>query len=170
MASSLSMNHVAVVGYSCLLTFSVTKLSDTISRPVDFFANLLLLTGLASLIAYHIKLIQTGKDIDQDPVQRNLRLTAHSTITAFFLITLTPYSTSHFSMYDWFGLTGHASLFVFVLKNLSQVFGVGMLALYFIGASLRAGTKDGLEVIQFIGRLLMTIFFVLAFVHGVIPK
>jgi len=164
------MTHIAVVGYSCLLAFSLTKLRDTVSRPLDLLANLLLITGLSSLIAYHVKLIQTGKDIEQDPVQRKLRLTAHSTITAFFLITLTPYSTAHFSIYDWFGLAGHASLFVFVLKNMSQLFGIGMLTLYFTGASLRAGSKQGLELIQFVGRLLMTIFFVVAFVQGVIPK
>jgi len=166
----MDMNHVAVVGYSALFAFSVTKLKDTVRNSLDFFANLLLLTGLLSLIIYHIKLIQTGKDIDQDTMQRNLRLTAHSTLTTFFLITLTPYSTSRFSSYDWFGLAGHASLFVFVLKNMSQIFGVGMLALYFIGATLRAGSKRGLELLQFFGRMLMTIFFVVAFINGVIPK
>jgi hypothetical protein len=164
------MNHVAVVGYSALFIFSLTKLKDTVARPVDLLANLLLLTGVGSLISYHVKLIQTGKDIDEDPAQRQLRLTAHSTITAFFLITLTPYSTAHFSLYDWFGLAGHASLFLFVMKNMSQLFGIGMLALYFTGASIRAGSKQGLELIQFIGRLLMTIFFVVAFIRGVMPQ
>lgn len=165
-----SMNHVAVIGYSALFIFSLTKLRDTVSRPIDLFANILLLTGVGSLIAYHVKLIQTGKDINEDPAQRQLRLTAHSTITAFFLITLTPYSTAHFSLYDWFGLVGHSSLFLFVFKNMSQLFGIGMLALYFTGASIRAGSKQGLELVQFVGRLLMTIFFVVAFVQGVLPK
>ena len=164
------MNHVAVIGYSALFIFSLTKLRDTVSRPIDLFANILLLTGVGSLIAYHVKLIQTGKDINEDPAQRQLRLTAHSTITAFFLITLTPYSTAHFSLYDWFGLVGHSSLFLFVFKNMSQLFGIGMLALYFTGASIRAGSKQGLELVQFVGRLLMTIFFVVAFVQGVLPK
>jgi hypothetical protein len=164
----MDMNHVAVAGYSALFAFSVTKLKDTVRNSLDFFANLLLLTGLLSLIIYHVKLIQTGHDIDADPVQRNLRLTAHSTLTTFFLITLTPYSSSRFSPYDWFGLAGHASLFVFVLKNMSQFFGVGMLALYFIGATMRSGSKGGLEMLQFFGRVLMTIFFVVAFVQGVV--
>jgi len=164
------MNYVAATGWSALFLFSLTKLKDTMNRPVDLFANLLLLTGLASLIAYQVKLIQTGKDIEQDPVQRKLRLTAHSTLTAFFLITLTPYSAAHFSLYDWFGLVGHASLFILVLKNMSQLFGVGMLALYFTGASMRAGSKQGLELIQFAGRLIMTVFFVVAFIQGVMPK
>ena len=166
----MSMNYVAVTGYSALFFFSLTKLTDTMNRPLDLLANLLLLTGLASLITYHVKLIQTGKDIEQDPAQRKLRLTAHSTLTAFFLITLTPYSASHFSLYDWFGLAGHASLFILVLKNMSQLFGLGMLALYFTGSSIRAGSKQGLEIIQFIGRLLMTVFFVVAFIQGVMPK
>lgn len=164
------MNHVAVVGYSALFIFSLTKLRDTINSPIDLFANLLLLTGIGALIAYHVKLIQSGKDINEDPVQRQLRLIAHSTITAFFLITLTPYSMSNFRFYDWFGLLGHSTLFVSVFKNMSQLFGVGMLALYFTGASIRAGSKEGLEILQFVGRLLMTIYFVVAFVQGVMPK
>jgi hypothetical protein len=53
---------------------------------------------------------------------------------------------------------------------MSQLFGVGMLALYFTGASMRAGSKQGLELIQFAGRLIMTVFFVVAFIQGVMPK
>jgi predicted membrane channel-forming protein YqfA (hemolysin III family) len=167
---SLSMNHVAVLGYSALFIFSLTKLQYTINSPADLLANLLLLTGLGSLITYHVKLIQTGKDINEDPVQKQLRLIAHSTITIFLLATLTPYTFSTFRFYDWFALLGHSSLFVSVLRNMSQLFGVGMLALYFIGASIRAGSKEGLEMLQAIGRLLMTIFFVTAFIQGVTPK
>ena len=166
---SLSMNHVAVVGYSALFIFSLTKLRYTISSKADLFGNLLLLTGLGALISYHVRLIQTGKDINKDPMQYKLRLIAHSTISAFFLLTLTPYTFSTFRFYDWFGLLGHASLFVFVLRNMSQLFGIGMLALYFAGASIRAGSKEGLEMLQFVGRLLMTIFFVVAFMQGVLP-
>ena len=166
---SLSMNHVAVVGYSALFIFSLTKLQYTMNSPVDLFANLLLLTGLGALIAYHVKLIQTGKDINEDPVQRQLRLLAHSTLTVFLLLTLTPYTFSTFRFYDWFALLGHSSLFVSVLRNMSQLFGVGMLALYFAAASIRAGSKQGLEMLQAVGRLLMTIFFVTAFLQGVLP-
>jgi membrane-associated HD superfamily phosphohydrolase len=164
------MNYVAVVGYSCLFVFSTLKLKDTIKNKLDLLANLLLLTGLGTLIAYHVRLIQTNKSIDKDALQRKLRLVAHSSITTFFLITLLPYSFSHFSSYDVFGLAGHVSLFVAVLKNMSQLFGVGMLALYFVGSSMRAGSKQGIEMLQFTGRLLMTIFFIVTFINAFIPQ
>jgi hypothetical protein len=163
-----TLDHVAVVGYSALFIFSMTKLRVTRKNPLDFVSNLFLLTGLGALILYHINMIRTELDVDKSTTQYSLRLVAHSAITSFFIITLIPYSKSVFRPYDWFGLAGHSYLFIAVLRNISQLFGIGMLAIYFTGATLRAGSKEGLELLQFAGRAFMTFFFVLSFVRGVL--
>lgn len=161
------MDHVAVVGYSLLLVFALYKLGDTLSRPVDLVANIALITGLGALIAYHVQKIRTGKDETSDATQKKLRLAAHSTLVAFLLLTLTFLSAAKFRFYDWFALLGHGSLFVAVWKNLSQLLGVGLLALYFLFATGRKFTARGMELLNLIGRALLTLFFVAAFVQGV---
>lgn len=162
------LDIIAVVGYSLLLAFSLYKLTDTIKRPVDFFANILLVIGLSALITYHANKLYKEKDETNDDLQKNVRLVAHSTITVFLLITLSPLSTASFSFYDWFALAGHSSLFVSVWTGITQLFGVGMLALYFIFATGRKFNQKGMELLQLFGRGLLTVFFVIAFVQGAV--
>lgn len=163
---STSQDVLAIVGYALLLGFSTYKLSSTFKRPVDLVANLLLLTGLVSLIAYHIRSVTTKKTEADDDAQKKLRLTAHSTLTAFLLATLSPLSAARFQLYDWFALAGHSSLFVSVLQSYSQLFGIAMLALYFIFATVRKVGMRGPEMANFIGRGLMAVFFIIAFLQG----
>lgn len=160
------MDIVAITGYSLLLVFSLYKLNDTMSRPMDLFANILLLIGLTSLIMYHVKKLQLQKDEASDAAQKNVRLVAHAAITSFLLITLTPLSAANFRFYDWFALFGHSTLFVSVWRGLSQLFGVSMLALYFIFATGRKFNQRGPELLQLVGRGLMTVFFVTASAQG----
>jgi len=166
----LTLNHVAMIGYSCLFLFGAYKLGDTYKRPVDFVANLLLLVGLGALIRYHYVNEMTGKDEINNTEQKNTRLLAHSCIITFFLLTLTAMSAARFQPYDWFGLSGHIVLFITVLKAMSQVVGLGLLALYFAFASYQKVGKGGMEILQLIGRLLMLLFFIAAFAMGLLQK
>ena len=165
------MNPLAITGYSILLTFVLYKLKDTISNPADFLANILIIAGLVSLIAYHVKVYKTHKDETNDATQRQLRLMAHATITSFLVITLSPLSNAKFMFYDWFALVGHSSLFVSVLAGLSQMFGILLLALYFGFAGARKVflKKDllSMEALNLVGRTLMFVFFSAAFYKGV---
>lgn len=165
------MNPLAITGYSILLVFTLYKLKDTNRTPADFLANVLIIVGLSALIMYHARLMKIKKDEKEDQGQRNLRLTAHSTITAFLLITLLPISMAKFQFYDWFALIGHSSLFISVYNNLSQLFGVGLLALYFFFAGGRKFLLKrklfGMEAMNLIGRFLMFVYFSVAFVKGV---
>jgi hypothetical protein len=158
---------IAIVGYSLLLIFSLYKLADTMKRPADLIANILLIVGLSALIMYHSKKLREKKDENNDKLQQNVRLVAHSTITLFLLFTLSPLSAAAFRFYDWFALAGHTSLFYSVWTGMSQLFGVGMLALYFIFATGRKFNQKGMELFQLFGRTLLTVFFVIAFAVGV---
>ena len=162
------MNAIAIGGYSLLLVFSLYKLADTMKRPVDFLANILLIVGLSALIMYHFKKLREAKDENNDKNQKMVRLVAHSTITLFLVLTLTPLSAAKFSFYDWFALAGHSSLFYSVWAGVSQLFGLGMLALYFIFATGRKFNQKGMELLQLFGRTLLTVFFVIAFAQGVV--
>jgi hypothetical protein len=165
------MNPLAITGYSILLIFTLYKLKDTNRSPADFLANIFIIAGLSALIMYHARLMKTKKDEKQDQGQRNLRLTAHSTIVAFLLITLLPISLAKFQFYDWFALIGHSSLFVSVYNNLSQLLGVGLLALYFFFAGGRKFLLKrklfSMEALNLLGRFLMFVYFTIAFVNGV---
>jgi hypothetical protein len=163
----MSNNIIAISGYSLLLAFSLYKLGDTMKRPADLTANLLLVVGLSSLIAYHARLLTTGKAEDLDPTQKSLRLIAHSSLVSFLLITLSPLSLANFQFYDWFALLGHSTLFASVSLNLSQIFGVGMLAIYFLFATAQKFGKSGPEIMNFVGRALLLVFFVVSFTQGI---
>lgn len=164
------MNEIAIAGYSLLLVFSLYKLADTLKRPVDFAANLLLITGLGALIAYHIRLLRTKKDVKDDTVQRRLRLLAHASLVAFLGITLSPLSAARFQFYDWFALAGHSSLFISVFANLSQLLGVGLLAVYFFFATGRKIGASGMELMNLVGRALLLLFFTVAFGQGAMAE
>ena len=165
MQIELPTNYLAAIGYYLLLAFSVYKLSDTVKRPVDLLANVLLIIGLFSLIAYHIRYIKTDKDEATDKTQRTLRLTAHSTITTFLLLTLTSLSSAKFQFYDWFALVGHSTLLVSVAKQMSQFIGIGALAMYYIFATAQKIGTSGLELLNLIGRAMLMVFFSLALIR-----
>jgi hypothetical protein len=164
------MDHIALFGFTFVFIFSLYKLSDTFSRPLDLFANVLLLVGLASLMTFHYKKITTGADVDTDPTQKQVRIVAHTCITAFFIITLAPMSKAVFRFYDNFALVAHAFLVYAVMTGQSQLLGVGLLALYFIFATYRKVQVSGfnMESLNMVGRLLLLIYFCIAFGTGLV--
>jgi hypothetical protein len=163
---SLPLDHIALAGYTLIFAFSLYKLSDTFARPVDLLANLLLLTGLGSLITYHFRKIRDKKDETNDMMQKRVREVAHSTIVVFFLLTLTPMSTAVFRFYDVFALVAHATLLVTVMYNMSQLAGVGLLAMYFAFGFYQKIDKGGMEMLNLVGRALLLVFFVVSFGTG----
>ena len=162
------MDHVALLGYSSLLGFALYKIKDTLSRPVDLAANIMLLLGLVALISYHAKHLQTGRDIQDDEEQKKMRLVAHATLTAFLLMTLSSMSVAVFQFYDWFALFGHISLFVSVWGGFTQLFGLIMLTFYFAFASAQKIGKGSMEVLQLVGRVLLLGFFAVASGKGLV--
>jgi hypothetical protein len=167
-ADNRNLDYVAIFGYLAIFIFSIFKIGDTTKRPVDLAANILLLAGLGALITYHLRHLQTGKDVQDDQMQKNTRLVAHASITAFLLLTLTSMSKAVFRYYDIFALLGHVSLFVFVLLGISQMFGIAMLALYFILGAMQKVGKGGMEVLQLVGRIALMVFFVVVFVKTLV--
>lgn len=138
---TLPLDHIALIGYSLVFAFALYKLSDTFARPVDFLANVLLLTGLGALITYHFRKIKEQKDEVNDIIQKRTREVAHFSIVAFFLLTLTPMSTAVFRFYDVFALIAHAILFITVMYNMSQLAGVGLLAHILCLESIKRSTR-----------------------------
>lgn len=165
----LPLDQIALFGYSLLFVFSVYKLSDTFKRPLDLFSNVLLLVGLLSLMVYHYRKIRTGKDEKTDASQKQVRLVAHTSITAFFLMTLAPFTKSVFRLYDIFGMTAHAYLILAVARNITQIFGVGALAAYFAFASFQSAKRfsfNSVELLNAVGRFALLIFFTVSFFQG----
>ena len=165
----ITLDHIALLGYSLLVSYSFIKFSDTYSNPVDLFANVLIIVGLGSLAAYHYRKIKTKKDESTDTTQKSTRIVAHSCITLFLLITLQSSSTSLFQMYDTLALIAHGYLTFAVSMGTSQLPAVGLLALYFAFATFQKGLmgKDiGFEILTLVGRFLLLFFFSVAFIKG----
>lgn len=169
----LKLDYVAVFGYSFVFAFGLYKLSDTYNNPLDLFGNILLLTGLGALIAYHARKIQTRDgaraDVDNDVVQKRLRIVAHSCITVFFIMTLQHMSKAVYRFYDNFALAGHLFLLYAVITNQPQLLGVVLLAMYFVFATYRKTQVTGLnmESLNLLGRILLLIYFVTSSTVGV---
>ena len=167
---NLPLDHIALIGYTLLFAFSIYKLQDTFDKPVDLLASVLLLTGLLSLMSYHLRIIRTGKDENNDSTQRNARLLAHTSITLFFLITLLPAAMGKFQFYDSFALAAHSFLAYAVFARVSQLPGVVLLALYFAAATIRKGLlgrKIGMETLTLLGRLMLLVYFSVSSVNAV---
>jgi len=165
----LPLDHIALAGYTILFAFSVFKLTDTFSRPVDLAANVLLLIGFASLMTYHYRKINEKKDEESDIMQKRVRVVAHTAITAFFLLTLSPASAATFQFYDAFGLAAHSYLAFAVLKHATQLPGVGLLALHFAFALFWKVPKKQSEMVVLFARSLLLTFFTISFANGVMP-
>jgi hypothetical protein len=168
--NNLPLDHIALVGYAFIFIFTLYKLKDTVTVPIELTASVLLIVGLGALITYHYRRIQTGKDENNDINQKNVRLLAHTTISAFFLLTLAPISKATFQFYDSFGLAGHLYLLNAVFQNISQLPGVALLAAYFFFAGIRKGmlgSKIGMETFTLVGRLLLLVYFTVSTINGV---
>lgn len=167
MTFGLPLDQIALAGYTFVFVFSLYKLSDTVKRPVDLVANVLLLLGVGSLITYHYRKLREKKDETNDSAQKNIRAIAHSSIVGFFLLTFSPMSAAVFRFYDYFALVAHMILFITVLSGQSQLLGVGLLALYFGFGLQRKIGMEGMEILNTSGRALLFAFFVMAFILGV---
>lgn len=165
----LPLDHIAFVGYTALFVFALYKFGNFMRNPVDVIGTLMLLTGLGALMTYHMRKIVTKKDEITDPMQKNIRLVAHASLVLFLLITLSPMTKSTFRFYDWFALFAHIILFATVLANMNQVSGLGLLALYFAFAAFYGMRFKGMDSIQFIGRILLLVFFVVSFMMAFTP-
>ena len=165
----LPVDYIAFIGYLALFTFFAYKLLDTYTRPVDLIANVSLLVGLGSLITFYYRKITENIDETNNDVQKTTRIVAYSTIVAFFLLTLTPYSQATYRFYDNFGLFGHAFLLWAITTSNPQLAGYVLLALYFFFGSYRkVQTETGTETINLTGRVLLTIYFVTVSIGGII--
>jgi len=165
----ITLDHIALLGYSLLISYSLIKFSDTYNKPVDLLANILIIVGLGSLVAYHYRKIKTKKDEITDTTQKSIRIVAHSCITLFLLITLQSTSTSLFQMYDTLALIAHGYLTFAVSMGTSQLPAVGLLALYFAFATFQKGLMGqniGFEIFTLIGRFLLLFFFSVSFIKG----
>jgi hypothetical protein len=165
----ITLDHIAISGYSLLIGYSLLKFSDTYKTQIDLAANILIMLGLGSLVAYHYRKIKTKKDENTDTTQKGIRVLAHSCITIFLLITLHSSSKSMFQMYDTLALIAHGYLTFAVSMGTSQLPAVGLLALYFAFATFQKGLmgKDlGLEVLTLVGRFLLLFFFSVSFIKG----
>lgn len=165
----LPLDHTAIVGYSLILIVIVSQLPAAMANMVDFAASIFLIIGLSALITYHVRKIAEGIDETTADSQKYIRALAHSTIVASLTLTLTKLSSFAFQFYDGFALIAHVILLVTVLNGMSQLAGVGLLAVYFLFASYHVVKDDisGLDLVMLAGRVIMLIFFTISFVLGV---
>jgi preprotein translocase subunit SecG len=166
----LPLDHIAFVGYTALFVFALIKAGNFMNNVTGLLSTVFLLMGLGSLMTYHARKIMTKKDETNDVIQKNVRLMAHACLVLFLILTLSPVTKSKFQFYDTFALFAHMILFATVLANMNQVGGVGLLAFYFAFAAFYGMRFTGLDSIQFIGRILLLVFFVVSFVSMIAPR
>jgi hypothetical protein len=172
-AYTAHLDAAAIAGYASLVAFALFKLSDTVSRPVDLAANVLLIAGLVALVAYHWDRVASRgrRDVENDTAQRSTRIVAHAAIVAFLVLTLLPASAAKFRFYDGFALVAHAQLLVAVSVGFTQLPGVVLLAVYFALAALQTSRAreliDSGELLQLLGRLLLLFFFAASSAMGI---
>lgn len=166
------LDQIAIVGYSLILVFSIMQLPKMKKNSVDLVANILLIVGLSALITYHVRKLSDKVDETTSVAQKATRAVAHSSLVAFLCITLSAASSSIFRLYDTFALAAHVILLVTVLNGTNQIAGVGLLAAYFLFASYHTLSNNPApaDFILFAGRLLMLVFFTVAFISGVSAK
>jgi hypothetical protein len=165
------LDQIAIAGYSLLFAFAAYKLADTIAHPVDLLANILLLIGLFCLIFYHAYALKTKKDETDDVLQKKVRIVAHTSMSAFFLMTLAPATVSVFQFYDVFGLVAHMYLLFAVAMKKSKLFGLFLLMMYFAVASFRSAQRfsiNRVEILNALGRFVLLMFFTVAVINGFI--
>lgn len=167
---SLPLDYVAITGYSLIMIFSIMQFSWTTQNKYDLTANILLLVGLGSLITYHIYKIKQNKDESNSKFQKSVRTIAHASLVVFLILTMLPNSMSIFRFYDCIALVAHAILLIAVLTQMSQLAGVGLLAVYFLFASFQTAyvNKSTDDFVLLFGRVLMLMFFSATFIEGVI--
>jgi len=158
---------LAIVGYSILFILGVIKLSDTINRPFDFLANLILLIGFSALATYYFIRYTTNKSELNDLPQKRTREIGHSSLIVFFAMTIMPISKSLFQYYDVFGILGHSYLLYALVYNQNQLFGIAALAIYYLFGSFGKLNKGSMEFIKMIARVILFIFFTLVFIKGI---
>lgn len=149
------LDHLALVGYTTLCLYSLYNFAWTHTYIVAFIGNVLIVVGLLALMKYHYTKIRTGKDLP-DPEQKKTRLIAHSSISAFFLLTLAPASHAVFRLYDFFGLAGHIYLNYSTYANATEYIGYILLTLYFAFALVQSTKNYRLDTL---GRFLLLLFF-----------
>lgn len=160
------LDYIAISGYGFLSGFAGYKLVTEFYRlPLDFFMSLLLLTGLGTLIAYHLRHIVTRRDEYDDVHQQRLRIVAHASLLVFLLLQALPKSSSTFNYYEAIAVAAHMQLLVAVLTGWTQVPGVALLAVYFAFMSIRklpSLREMDADVLQWAGCSLMLVFFTVA--------
>lgn len=158
---------LAIIGYFTLFVLAVIKLSDTINRPFDFLANIILIIGFSALATYYFIRYKTNKSEKNDLSQKQTREIGHASLVLFFAMTIMPISKSLFQYYDVFAILGHSYLLYALLYNQSQLFGLGALAIYYLFGSFGKINKGSIEFIKMIARLTLFIFFTIVFIQGI---
>lgn len=165
------LDYIAIIGYSLILFVTLYHLPESLHAPNDIASVSLMVIGLCALITYHIRRITEQVDETDADSQKYIRAIAHSSIAASRIIAV---SAGTYQWFDGFAVVAHIILLVTVLNGMTQLAGLGLLAIYFLFATYYQAMNGpyDIDTLLLVGRALMLIFFLTAFIIGILlpPK
>jgi hypothetical protein len=165
------LNVLAIVGYSSILASTLCSLlSKTRLSSADIFAITMFIVGLVAIIGYYIRAHVLKLNESNDILQKRLRVTAHSLFLGFSLVVLSNVTSAKFKYFDTFYLLGHLALLVSVMLGMNTTFGIAMLALYSVFFLVQPITASIPEMLAFVGRLVLLIFFMATLSKAIFVK
>lgn len=172
MVSELPVEPVAVVAWAFLFVFAATRLPANLGRPVDLFANLLLLLACGALGLYSYRRASRSAAPATAPpsaaaqpappatrTDTRLLQIGYAGLVGFFLLTLTQLSAAMFRFYDAFGLFGAMFMLFAASTGIPRTAGYLLLALYFLFGAYQKTTVQGAEILQLIGRSMLLLVY-----------
>lgn len=176
MVSELPVEPVAVVAWAFLFVFAATRLPANLGRPVDLFANLLLLMACGVLGLYSYRRASRSAAPAAPPTaaqpaappaaappatrtDTRLLQIGYAGLVGFFLLTLTQLSAAMFRFYDAFGLFGAMFMLFAASTGIPRTAGYLLLALYFLFGAYQKTTVQGAEILQLIGRSMLLLVY-----------
>jgi hypothetical protein len=150
----MDTDYYGLIGYLCLFLFNIVKINNNITEvlPIIF---IIIATGIISL--YYIRVIYFSLNEKNNKSQLLLRISYHLFFILFFLHTM--FITKSYYYFYLIGLFAHVILLYNVIIKSKSVIGIISLILFFIFASFNSFNNIKSNWLQFIGHLVLIIFF-----------
>jgi hypothetical protein len=153
----MDTNYYGLIGYIYLFLFNIGKMLS-INKNINEVIGITLIiiaTGLISV--YYTRIIQFSINEMNNKSQLLLRLSYHSFFILFFLHTI--FILNSYYYFYLFGLFAHVILLYNVIIKSKTVIGFISLILFFIFASFKSFNNIKTNWLEFIGQLVLIIFF-----------
>ena len=153
----MNTNHYGLIGYICLFLFNLVKIIKINNNKNEVISSILIIIATGIISVYYTRAIQFSLNETNNKSQLLLRLSYHSFFILFFLHTI--FITQSYYYFYFIGLFAHVILLHNVIIKSKSVIGIISLILFFIFASFNLFNNIKSNWLQFIGNILLIIFF-----------